>query len=128
MTSALLQDWIDLEGSGNGDVIQSASHWLDMRGFQDALFYLDVRALTTVGTEIRMQYQTAPTVDELLFTNMVADFPMTVTTSPVLTKVLLSRNPTVPPAAFVRWRISVVAGGAWKVVFRIHCVAKKRGA
>lgn len=127
MMTTLMQDWTDLEGSGNGEVIQSASKWLDVRGYQDIIFYLDVRTVTSVATEVRMHYQTAPEVDPSLFTNMVADFPLSVTTSPVVTKVLLSRNPTVPVAGLVRWRISVTAGGAWKVEFRIHCVAKRRG-
>lgn len=125
MMSALLQDWVDLEGTGNGEVVQSSSRWLDLAGHQDVYFYLDVRVLD--AAQFWMHYQTAPAVDEVLFSNMVADFAMAVTTAPTVTKVLLSRNPLVPPAAFVRWRISVVAGGAWKVAFRIHCVAKRRG-
>lgn len=125
MMSSVLQDWIDLEGAAtDSEIAQSASRWLDLRGYQDVLFYLDVRA---VASQVRMHYQTAPTPDEVLFKNMVADFPVVVTTSPTITKVLLSRNPTLPPAPFVRWRLTITGGIAWKAVFRIHCVAKRRG-
>lgn len=124
MMSSVLQDWIDLEGPTDGEIIQSASSWLDLRGYQDLFLYLDVRA---VASQVRMHYQTAPTPDEVLFQNMVADFAVVVNTGPTITKVLLSRNPTLPPAAFVRWRLTITGGNAWKAVFRIHCVAKRRG-
>lgn len=122
---ALLQDWIELDGSGSLEIIQSGARWLDLSGYQDVLFYLDARS-TTSGVQAYMQYQTAPSVDPTLFTDMVASFQMIENTSPTVTAVLLSQNPTVPLAGLVRWKVTTIAGGAWRISFRIHCVAKRR--
>ena len=121
----LLQDWIDLEGTGNGEILQSGSRWPDLDGYQDVIFWLEVRMVTLAGAELRIHYQTAPVGEPALFTNMVADFPMTTSAIPTVTKVLQSQNPTVPLSGLIRWRITAVATGAWKVMFRIHFVAKR---
>ena len=122
----LLQDWIDIEGTGNDEILQSGSRWPNLEGFQDVIFWLEVRMVTSVATELRIHYQTAPVDEPMLFTDMVADFPIGVTGSPVVTTVLQSQNPLVPVSGLIRWRITSVAGGTWKVTFRIHFVAKRR--
>jgi hypothetical protein len=124
----LLQDWIDLEGTGNGEIIQSGSKWPNLDGYQDVVFWLDVAMVTLVSTELRIHYQTAPVGEPGLFTDMVTDFPMSAGTTPTVTSVLLSQNPLVPLSGLVRWRISAIAGGAWKVTFRIQFVAKRKGS
>ena len=121
----LLQDWIDLEGNGNGEVVQSGARWPNLEGFQDVIFWLEVSMVTSLSTELRIHYQTAPADEPTLFTDMVTDFPMTAGTVPTVTKVLQSQNPTVTLSGLIRWRITAVAVGAWKVNFRIHFVAKR---
>ena len=121
----LLQDWIDIEGTGNGEVVQSGAKWPNLDGYQDVTFWLEVRMVTSVATELRIHYQTAPVDEPTLFTDMVTDFPMTASATPVVTTVLQSQNPLVPVSGLVRWRITAIAGGAWKVAFRIHFVAKR---
>ena len=76
--------------------------------------------------ELRMHYQTAPVGEPALFTNMVPEILMTTSTVPLVTTVLQSGNPLVPLSGLVRWRIASISGGAWKVSFRIHFVAKRR--
>ena len=125
MMQGLLQDWLDLEGFGNTEVLQSGAKWPNLDGYQDVMFWLDVRMLTSPGVELRMHYQTAPTSEPSLFTNMVADFPMVVATAPVLTTVFQSASPLVPLSGMIRWKITSVAAGAWKLAFRIHFVAKR---
>ena len=127
MTRALLQDWLDLEGVGNSEVLQSGSRWPNLDGYQDVTFWLEVR-LQTPGTELRMSYQTAPVGEPALFTNMTGDILMTTATGtvPIITPVRQAGNPLVPLSGLVRWRISAISGGAWKTSFRIHYVAKRR--
>lgn len=120
----LLQDWIDLEGNGNIEVVQSGAKWPNLDGYQDVTFFLEVPMITSTA-ELRIHYQTAPSAEPTLFTDMVADFPMTVGTVPTVTKVLQSQGPLVPVSGLIRWRISAVAAGFWKVMFRIHYVAKR---
>jgi hypothetical protein len=44
----------------------------------------------------------------------------------VVTRVLLSQNPTLPLAGLVRWRLtSLTAVNSWRVNFRISCLAKR---
>jgi len=125
---AVLQDWVTIEGTGIDSIAQSASKWLNLEGYRDAIFWLEVTAATTVATELWMNYETAPLNEPTLFTAMVAEFLMTTSSTPVLTKVLLSQNPNCPVAGLVRWRIRSNAGlaAAWKVAFRIHCLGKRK--
>ena len=124
----LLQDWIDLEGTGTGEIIQSGAKWPNLDGYQDVAFWLDVAMVTSVSTELRMHYQTAPVSEPTLFSDMVTDFPMSASATAVVTNVYLSSNPLVPLSGMIRWRITAVAGGAWKVTFRINYIAKRRGS
>lgn len=123
----LLQDWTTIQGPASSSISQSASKWLNLEGYRDAFFWLEVRAMSTLDTEIYMNYETAPTVDPTLFTPMVPEFLMATATTPVVTKVLLSQNPTCPVAGLVRWRIRQNAGGSWSATFRVHCLGKWKG-
>jgi hypothetical protein len=123
----LLQDWTTIQGTASSSIAQSGSKWLNLEGYRDVFFWLEVSALTTVGTELYMNYETAPVMEPTLFTPMVSEFLMTTSSTPVLTKVLLSQNPTCPLAGLVRWRIRPNAAAGWKVTFRIHCLGKWKG-
>jgi len=93
---ALLQEWIDLEGTGStGDFYQSGSSWLDLSGYQDVIFYLDVQ-YTPAGGQLFMNYETAPANEPAMFVNMVSSFQ--VLGGSTVTPVFLSANPTVPLA------------------------------
>lgn len=120
---ALLQDWTEIEGVGAVTFTQSGARWLTLDGFQDVVFYLEVR-LKEIA-ELLLDYDTAPSLDPTLFQSM-ATVPMHVSTTPAVTRVLLSMNPSVPLAGLVRWRItSLTANDPWRVNFRITCVAKR---
>ena len=123
----LLQDWTTLQGTGVGSFSQSATKWLDLQAYRDAIFWLEVSALTTVSTELYMNYETAPIADADLFAPMVTEFLMAAAATPVVTKVLLSQGPSCPVAGFVRWRIRANAAAVWRVTFRVHCLGKWKG-
>ena len=124
---SLLQDWIEIEGNGNGDVIQSAPSWMRLTGYQDALFWLDLRMLTSVSTELTMHYETAPELEPTLFRDIITPFTLggLVGPTPTVKNAYLSQHPLTPVSGLVRWHIAAVAGGLWKVSFRIHCMAKR---
>jgi hypothetical protein len=123
----LLQDWITIEGPPSDSLVQSATSWVNLEGYRDAIFFLEVGSLTTLNTELYMNYETAPANEPTLFTPMVSEFLMTVSTTPVITTVLLSQNPTCPVAGLVRWRIRQNAAGTWRVTFRINYLGKRKG-
>lgn len=124
----LLQDWVTIEGTAaTSPVSQSATRWLNLEGYTDAIFWLEVQSLSVSGTELYMNYETAPASDPTLFTPMVSEFLMTLSVTPTITKVLLSQNPTLPVTGLVRWRIRQNAAGAWRITFRIHCLGKRKG-
>lgn len=123
---AVLQDWVTIEGPATDSITQSAPKWLNLEGYRDAIFWLEVTGKTTLSTELYMNYETAPANEPTLFTPMVTEFLMATSSAPVVTKVLLSQNPTCPVAGLVRWRIRQNAGGAWRVTFRIHCLGKRK--
>jgi len=106
---------------------QSAPGWLNVEPYRDVMFWLEVASQTTLNTELNMNYETAPLNAPDVFTPMVAEFLMTTSSTPLVTTVLLSQNPLCPVAGLVRWRIRQNAGGVWRVMFRIHCIGKRKG-
>ena len=125
---ALLQDWITIEGPATDTIAQSGPKWLNLEGYRDAIFWLEVGSQTTLNTELYMNYETAPLNDPTLFTPMVAEFLMATSATPLVTTVLLSQNPSCPVAGLVRWRIRQNAAGTWRITFRIHCWGKWKGS
>jgi hypothetical protein len=118
----LLQDWTSIEGVGTVDIAQSGGRVLDLSGYQDVTFFLDV---SLRSHEMTMHYDTTPPDDPWLFKSMAS-----VAISGVQftrTRVFLSQNPTTPLAGLVRWRIATSLSPAtnWRLVFRIECLAKR---
>jgi hypothetical protein len=58
----LIQTWTCVEGVGDGEVAQSGARWLDLSGYQDVTFFLDVSIRTA---ECTMHYATSPLVDPI---------------------------------------------------------------
>jgi hypothetical protein len=123
----LLQDWVTLEGTTTESVKQSASKWLNLEGYCDAIFFLQVSGLMAPSTYLYMSYETAPLNDPTLFTPMVSEFLMSTSSSPAVTTVLLSQNPSCPVAGLVRWSVRQSHPDPWGATFRIHCLGKRKG-
>src|SRR4051794_20544573 len=117
MYGYILQDWITIRGnSAITTITQSEPDWLGLAAYQDIVFWLDCRELTLGGaTNIQMNYETSPTKDDSLFVAMTAASNIAAATTPAVTKILLSQNPTVPLGRWVRWRLSVsgAATSSW---------------
>jgi len=121
----VLQDWVELgEATGVVDVVQSGARWLDLSGFDNVTFWLEVRLVE--GDPV-LHYDTAPSIDPTLFKSM-ASVTLSASTSAVVTKVLLSQNPATPLAGLVRWRVNSPTVRDWRATFRIRCFAKGRRA
>ena len=130
MYGFLLQDWITIRGANSplvSTITQTESNWVSLQPYQDIIFWLEVREITlSSATSISVNYETAPTKDESLFTAMVTGPAVTAAANvPTITKVLLSQNPTCPLARWVRWRLSVTGTpvAAWDMTFRITAAA-----
>ncbi len=128
MYSVVLQDWVTIRGGTTvTSVTQGENGWVGTAAYEDIVFWLDVREFTTGGaTNLQMNFQTAPLKEDTLFTNMVAAVNLQLnvpgTTPIVPVKVLLSQNPTVPLARWVRWSLAPNGGtvtSAWDATFRI---------
>jgi hypothetical protein len=124
-----LQDWITIRGATSvSSITQGEQGWMGFAPYQDIVFWLDVREITLGGaTSINMNFETAPTKDDILFMPMLTSFAMAVTNpTPTVKPVLLSSStPLIPLARWARWRLSVVgtATSSWDVTFRILCAA-----
>lgn len=132
MYGYMLQDWFTARlASSQADLIQSESDWMSFQPYQDIIFWLEATSVTLDGaTNIQVSYETSPTKDNSLFLPMTAAEVLTApTTQPTITKVLLSQNPDVPLARWVRWRIAVTGTPTteWGLCFRIHCAANAVG-
>jgi hypothetical protein len=114
MQGFTVQDWILLKGgSSNFGITQSASGWIDIGDFEDLVLYTDVR---DVSGGVTITYETSPVAQDGAFVGMIAGF--SAATGVRVDSILASGAGTkVPPARFIRWRLS--AGAAWEITFRI---------
>lgn len=102
MYSFVLQDWINLSGTGN--IIQTEQDWLDLTPFQDIVAWVDVREVGG-GFAPRLYLETAPSKDDILFVSMMVT-PLTLSVAPNPTVIQLVMGSTaVPIAQFLRWRV-----------------------
>ena len=124
-----IQDWITIRGATTIQQINMAEpDWVGFSAFEDIVFWLDVREVTiplSAGT-VNVGYQTAPAKDEILFVNMATPVAISAAlATPSITKVLLSQNPTVPLARWVRWQLNTsgTPTQTWDITFRILAAA-----
>jgi hypothetical protein len=126
----LLQDWTTLRfTAATPSVTQSKLTWLDVDGYRDVVFWLEVKGLILGGgTAVVLSYQTSPSRDEDLFGTMTS-FPLSVTSTPFITKVLDVQNPTRPLAKWLRWSVRVAGTPSSEcgLTFRIHCALNASG-
>ena len=113
MQTFILQDLTTIRGATSTNVTQNESGWLDMSAMQDLMIWTETKEVT--GT-VTISFQTSPTKDDALFTQMMAGIalPLGVTT----TKVLLSAA-TIPVARYVRWVLTGPAS-TWDATFRCY--------
>ena len=131
MYSFVIQDWTSPRiALGVPTLTQSECDWMSFQAYQDIVFYTEVRALDRGGADdVIIAFQTSPSKDESMFKDM-AVLPMAsgagLTT---VTKVILSTNPDVPLARWVRWqmRLDGVAGFDYSATFRVLCAANAVG-
>jgi hypothetical protein len=64
----VLQDWVLLQG-GAAQITQPEPGWLDLEAYQDVTFWL---MATSVSGTCSISYQTSPTAEDALFTNLAA--------------------------------------------------------
>ena len=103
---------------------------MSFQPYGDIVLWLDTKAVTLAGlTSLTLAYETSPAKDESLFTPMVAAVTLVAGTSPLITKVLVSQNPTVPLARYVRWRLipTGTPTGEYGACFRIFASANAIG-
>jgi hypothetical protein len=126
MHTFLLTDWLTVRGNAATvtQITQEQSQWLDLTPYSSAFFWLDCRGVT--GTGVKMTIDTAPCLDEELFSPLVASFALAASQSPVL---LYAGVPGVSILArYVRWRLTTTgASGAWDATFRIWAGAHVPG-
>ena len=100
----LLQDWGSFFGNGTTAIVQATANWLDLAAFSDVVLWLEVRSVSNPGAgSVTLSYETSPVADGALFQSM-ASITLTASTTPVITKIRLADNPTVPLARWLRWR------------------------
>ena len=125
MRGFLLQDWITVRAYAGGSgptvvpaVAQGADSWVDIGDFEDLVFTLDVREVSS--TSFSLAYETSPTRADAAFKAMLPAFRPTVGQR---VDRVFSSVAGVPPARFVRWKISCSTAGTYDLTFRIWLAA-----
>lgn len=111
-------------------IIQDEPEWLDVSAYQDLVAWLDVRELTTPGTTLFCDFQTAPVKDEAYFASLVNNgggVNLTSVASATPTVVRMTRNSAYTPLSrWLRWRLNtngVAPSATGDVTFRIWLAA-----
>jgi len=121
--SFLLQDWTHLEGTSGNAIIQGEEGWLDLSGYTDVVVHLSTKSC---GANVVFQYQTSPSKDADLFSDMTAAAPITPGSDARVVTPLRFASLSTPLARWLRWQINDSAG-AYEATFRIWVSAVTRG-
>ena len=125
MFGYVLQDWVTIGSASATAIIQNESDWLPFSSFQDIVFWVDVRNVT--GGSATLALWTAPTKDEALFSPLTNCSVSTAAATIAVVKNILSTNPGVPLATWVRWTLTPPAAAA-SITFRILASANRVAA
>ena len=118
MWAVPLQEWITVQGQMDvTSLTQSAHEYIDIGHHEDLALYFEVKRFT--GT-LTCLYETSPSQQDSLFKPMIAGVPFAVGLR--VDRAFFS-TAAVPPARYIRWRISASAGSAWVATFRIWVTA-----
>jgi len=132
METATLQDWLTVSGKGDGASLQRIAQgqpfWLDVGEFRDAIAWLQVTETSVSGldTTVQLTYQTAPTMDEALFTTVGG--PVIASPGVTVTQMLGSvANP--PLGRYLRWMVTTAAvtNSTWDLTFRVLVALNRPG-
>ena len=121
----LLTDWVTWRGNTTtvAGATQDDSQWLDLSGFSDATFWIEVADLTSPGS-VLLNLESSPTLDESTFAPVVTPISLSPSTTPLVVKTV-SAVSTFPLSRLLRCRISTTGSGAWSVTMRIRVVANR---
>ena len=123
--SFLLTNWITAS-SASADVIQDSDGWLDVVGFNDATFYVEVSQFSNpTGGYVLLYLEGAPFPDEATFTAQPIAGPIVCTASSAPYVAKTASGGRMPLSRYVRWRAHGTTGTPWSVTFRIRVVANR---
>jgi len=127
MEARLLQDYVTIRGAGTQAIIQSEGGWLDLSGYQDVVFWLEIKEYTVSGTTITVSFQTAANRDESSFVT-IGSVAKDGTGSPgVSVTSVLKDSANSPLARWVRWTSQNSGASAWDITFRLWLTAARIG-
>jgi hypothetical protein len=120
-----------VNGNGNS-VTQAESDWLDIQGFQDIAFYVEIGNNTVASTNLDIQ--TSPTKDEVFFGASISGnaylqrFTLGAGTTGVqgVAVVRWSTATNQIPARYVRWRLTSMPSSS-AISFRIWLSLNQAG-
>lgn len=129
MYSFAIQDWTSpTVNSGLGTLTQAEPDWMSFQAYQDIIFYTEVKACNKGGADdVVLAFQTSPSKDESMFKDM-AVLSLDIVGTTAINKVILSANPDVLLARWVRWQLRVVTPVSdYGATFRVLCAANAVG-
>jgi hypothetical protein len=128
--SELFQRWIAIRADSSiSSISQDDEDWIDVADVTDAVFWVDVRELTSSGAQLFLNIETSPTRDEALFVPAAPPIALTPSSSPLITKTARGAASLAPMGRWARWRIYAVGApnASWDAQFRIR-MARSRTA
>jgi hypothetical protein len=138
----MIQDWLTLTApTAATTIIQNESSWLNVAGYADACFYLEVSQMTPATLGNALYLQTSPTKDASFFDGFVsgsapgylAKFDLQTAAGALGVQGLkiarwADASPIQTMARFLRWKVVLVANAsAVTMTFRIWATMNQAG-
>jgi len=124
MRGFLLQDWKTIRGNSGASgplvtsIPQGADNWLDLGEYEDVVVTLDCAEWT--NSNVQLAYETSPTRQDASFVAMRQPFAPAVGRT---VERIATRFSAVPPARYLRWRLTCSVSGTYDLTFRIWIAA-----
>jgi hypothetical protein len=129
----MLQDWVTISSpAAGGTVVQNEAGWLDVSGYQDACFYLQIGGCAANAT---FNIQTSPTKDDVFFAaagsgavTAIAQFALTSASVGVQTLKIShwATETNQPLAKYLRWQV-VFSAAVNTLSFRVWVTLNQAG-
>lgn len=128
MRTIVLQDWITVRGTVTlGTITQTPSSWVDLRGYDDVVLFLDVREVTATSGTMNMSYMTAPTKDTTALRVLLPTFALSASSTPRVDRVLAAYA-GIPIARYICWQtLNAGTSGPWDATFRLRAAVSAPG-
>jgi hypothetical protein len=128
LRSEILQKWVTIRSASQGTastVVQDEEDWCDTAAFADAIFWVDVREVSSSSGLVFLNLETAPYKDEALFLPAAPPVALSASSGPLVSATARGSQSVAPLARWLRWRLTTNSSTTWDATFRVRYLGSR---